>query len=222
MKLPALLRASDPAGQIHAVQYAIEQAEAGIARQDAARQSALAAGEDIAAVRKIDRDLEEQRATIRAYGERLALLQSRRAAEERQQRRRAFDKQVDGFEASLRPRLQAIAAVEAAAKAMAAALVRLDEANGAVVYPVNNFYSGFRRDTLSEGVERRLFDCFEVFAAEWGRGAIDWDFARKAQHVAERIDGTAGAAAEWHTQMVSDLRNAGPLEPVAPEQEEAA
>ncbi len=227
MKLPAILKANDTAAKINAAERAIEKAQTSIEQLAAEREAALAASDDIDAVRKIDAAIADERGAIAALNDRLTILKMRRAEELRIYRERKHWRAVKRFEAALPNRLRAAARLEDAVKAVAVAYREFEASCNAVetVWPPETLMWGVRH-IRADRAGALLQQCFSL-AGLVRRGSYGFpepepsEFASRAATADKRAAGFVADELAHHQELLAELREQGVPEPEH-QQEEAA
>jgi hypothetical protein len=218
MKLPTVLRSTDTAAKLAEARTALAAAETQLASLQEERATALR-NDDIAAARRLDRQIGEQHDACVTYADRVTLLQAAFEQERRDERARRYQAAVDRLDKDLLPpRLRAVDDLAAGLRMVAAAYGQLHQGTGALfrAWPagVPQGSYGDRWSFDAARAERCIKECLSHLTCDW---SVD---ARLRQTEKEIAD-FAAKEIQYHANTVAELREQGPPEP-KPDQEQAA
>jgi hypothetical protein len=210
MKLPAIWQPTDSTRKLAAAQTALAAADERLAALQDERTAALR-DDDIAGARRLDRQIADQREARTTFADRVALLQTKLAREQHEQRIAAHLAAVARIETDLLPpRAAAATALEAALKAVAVAARNFKEANDAVK---KNWPAIVPRPTeyylSTDRVGERAKECFQpglLVRLYTSQAAASYEFTGRLLQADRHADGFAAEEAKHHAALLSDAR----------------
>jgi hypothetical protein len=210
MKLAAIIK-GDTAAKLARANEDIAATEQTIAAAQSERLAKLldAPANEIEA---LDRKIADQSRVAGVYREQIARLEIKLADEQAERREKEYKAAVDVIEKAVAGLSGAAQEVEAAIRAVPAALDRFRSAQQAALraFP-ENVERPFRSELGMERIERVLHECFRSFAPEWVKEAREfWSLERKLENIRETISDFAKAESAGYEAMIVRLREQMP------------